>query len=79
MPQLGLVSLGRLAQARESVAVLGNDQEVDRGLGADVTERQRIFVLVDYCCWDLRNQAVPSMWRVSDSGMAIWHGVTRME
>ena len=43
----------RLAQLREAVPVLGDDQEVHRCLWIDVSEGQAAVVLIDDLSWDL--------------------------
>ena len=64
VPQLELVVLCGLAQASEPVAVLWDDEEMHRGLGADVAERQAVVILIDDVCRNLGcdNETVKTCW-----------------
>jgi hypothetical protein len=53
VPQQRLVPRLGLAQPREAVARLGDDQKVDGRLRVDVAQREALVVLVDYIRRDL--------------------------
>jgi hypothetical protein len=50
--QQRLVILTGVGQPGEAVSMFGNNQEVDRSLGADIAERQALVIIVNDRSWD---------------------------